>query len=107
MKKLIVYEYTEKAGGLRGNRYITTYDETSFKEQFPDGVTSRDGSLRVVAKDLELKDAERLCAQVDLGTQISGAIQLSTQRNGKVNPTMLEMNLENLRVALITQLRQH
>jgi len=97
----VVYEHTDKAGGLAGNRYMTLYDEQLFKKTVDStGEVSRDGSLRVVAKGIESSVAEGLCSQVSLRTQLSGARQLSMERNGAINPLKLEMETVNVLLSL-------
>jgi hypothetical protein len=79
---------------------MTTYVEANFRETFDseDGITSRDGSERVVAKGIEEKAAHELCAQVSLGTRFNGARHLA-RRNGTTNQKALEMETANVLLA--------
>jgi len=97
----VVYEYTEKAGGLAGNRYMTAYIETNFRETFDseDGITTRDGKERVVAKGIEEKAAYELCTQVPALARLNGARHLAKRSDGTINPTALKMQTANVLLA--------
>lgn len=95
--KCVVYEYTEKAGGLAGNRYFTSYNPQTFSEDFDsaDGVTARDGTLKVLAKDIPHDEAFRLCCAVSRRQRLAGVIELS-KVEGRVVLGRLAMNLANI-----------
>jgi len=95
----VVYEYTSKAGGLVGNRYMVHYSDEADFQEFNHAENNPKLLIAEGGSRVSESEASKLCRSVSDETLVSGAMRLSEDPDGSINPRRLEMNLANIAIA--------
>ncbi|MDD5192784.1 MAG: hypothetical protein PHH54_07350 [Candidatus Nanoarchaeia archaeon] len=87
----VVFEYTSEAGGYKGNRFRTNFEN---KEEFDKWYTpDKQKKQKVIAQGISNDEGLELCMQTPMKCRLSACLQASTDSKGGVHPEILKMEI--------------